>query len=137
MTLKIKQADKTKFSKKLQKYVDGKGNILPKWLQPPTVDESFLINNNGVVFDADTCDKLYPFRAGTPDAVKFRVLLSLRFASLLGGLDEDGVDIKYINEWLRQLLISSDTLRKACGISEWSLLQPPNENNTNEKESNN
>ena len=136
MTLKIKQADKTKFSKKLQKYVGGKGKLLPKWLRPPTIDESYLSNNNGVVFDADTCDKLYPFRVGTPDSVKFRVLVSLRFASLLGGLDEAGIDIKYINEWLRQLLIVSDTLRKDCGIAEWSFLQPPNINN-NEKESNN
>ena len=116
----IKKSDKQKYQKKVQSYIDGRSRLAPKWIKPPEFNESFLDSGCDFAFTEDKCFEVYPFDKGTTEERKFRILLALRFTSMLGGLSETGNDIKYINEWLRQLLLVSDRLRSKCGIKNWS-----------------
>jgi len=117
--MKINKSDKDKYKDRVQAYIDGRGRLVQKWLKPPKVDEEFLNTSSGVVVTDDICRELYPFAPGTPDEKKFRLLIALRFTSMLGGLDEDSEEVKTITEWLRQLALFSEPIRKKCGIRNW------------------
>lgn len=119
----IKPKDKEKFQEKVQRYVDGKGKLTPKWLKAPQFTAEVLSGGSDVVINGETCDKLYPFQLTTSDERKFRVLIALRFSCKLGGMSDNTVEVKYIDEWLRQLLIHSEDLRNKCGIRDWSFIK--------------
>jgi hypothetical protein len=117
--MSIKKSDKEKYKDRVQAYIDGKGKYLPKWLKPPVIDEAFLEGGSDIVITDAGCQEMYPFDPGTPDKRKFRLLIALRFTCLIGGMNEDSEEVKYITEWLRQLLLFSEPLRKECGITKW------------------
>lgn len=116
----IQDTDKVKFKKKVQAYVDGRGRLTPKWLRCPTIDDDFIRAGSDVKFTPETCNAVYPFDKGVRPETKFRVLMALRFSSLLGGLAENSDEVKYITEWIKRLLMDSEFLRNKCGIRDWS-----------------
>ena len=116
----IKEEDKKKFKKKANKYVEGRGRVNPKWLMLPKISKSFLESGSDIELDEKFCKTLYPFQKGTTEEQKFRTLSVLRFSCLIGGMSESDKEVKAITEWIRQLLISSEALRKKCGLRDWS-----------------
>ena len=130
MSNSITEEDISKYRKKCIKYTSGKGVISPKWLKLPKIDSAWMWSKKYDLLDEDLMSRLYPFKVGAANSSKFRILAVQRFACLLGGHDKSYEYIKAIEEWMRQLVIDSDSekLRESLGLPEIADVVPFPEN---------
>ena len=104
-----------KFRKRARTYVSGRGRINPKWLDLADLNSDFL-DSEGVALTDEQKVELYPFVKDTSIEIKFRILAIQRLCCQLAG-DAGDYEIA-VNSWLRDLLVSNESLRNKLKI-EW------------------
>ena len=92
-------------------YIDGEGPLLPDWLSPPIINNTWLEECRHDGLDEELKASLYPFVDNVSNIDKFRILIVQRFTCFLAEFEAEDNYIRALEEWMRTLINEDPELR--------------------------